>query len=173
MERLLESVQDPELKATCARILEKMRARQKKSNNPVTGKEGLIMASLNRVFLIGNLGLDPESSYTPAGTPKATMKLATNQIRANAGGEKVIHTEWHRVIAWGKLAEICLEHLKKGEKVYFEGRLQTRSWEDGKGNRRWITEVIAQEMQMLGGNGKGVSGAEADNPTSSGGHIPF
>jgi single-strand DNA-binding protein len=173
MERLLESVQDPELKASCARILEKVRARQRKRNCPQTGKEGFIMASLNRVFLIGNLGLDPESSYTPAGTPKATIRLATNQTRANAGGEKVIHTEWHRVIAWGKLAEICLEHLKKGEKVYFEGRLQTRSWEDKKGNRRWITEVIAQEMQMLGGNGRGVSGAEAENLTSSEGDIPF
>ena len=131
------------------------------------------MASLNRVFLIGNLGLDPESSYTPAGTPKATMRLATNQTRANAEGEKVMHTEWHRVIAWGKLAEICLDYLKKGEKVYFEGRLQTRSWEDKKGNRRWITEVIASEMQMLGGNGKGVSGDKAENLTSSEGDIPF
>ncbi len=108
------------------------------------------MASLNRVLLIGNLGADPELSYTPSGTAKATIRLATHEVWTNKSGEKGERTEWHRVIAWGRLAEICGEYLTKGRQVLIEGRLQTRSWEDRDGNKRWTTEIVASNMQMLG-----------------------
>ena len=108
------------------------------------------MASLNRVLLIGNLGADPELSYTPSGTAKATMRLATHEVWTNKSGEKGERTEWHRVIAWGRLAEICGDYLTKGRQIFVEGRLQTRSWEDRDGNKRWTTEVVASNMQMLG-----------------------
>jgi single-strand DNA-binding protein len=108
------------------------------------------MATLNRVFLIGNLGVDPELSYTPSGTAKATMRLATHEVWTNKDGEKGERTEWHRVIAWGRLAEVCGQYLSKGRQIFIEGRLQTRSWEDREGNKRWTTEIIASGMQMLG-----------------------
>lgn len=108
------------------------------------------MASLNRVLLIGNLGADPELSYTPSGTAKATMRMATHEVWTNKSGEKGERTEWHRLIAWGRLAEICGEYLTKGRQIFIEGRLQTRSWEDRDGNKRWTTEIVANNMQMLG-----------------------
>ncbi len=108
------------------------------------------MASLNRVLLIGNLGADPELSYTPSGTAKVSMRLATHEVWTNKSGEKGERTEWHRVIAWGRLAEICGEYLAKGRQIFVEGRLQTRSWEDRDGNKRWTTEIVATGMQMLG-----------------------
>ena len=108
------------------------------------------MAALNRVLLIGNLGADPELSYTPSGTAKTTMRLATHEVWTNKDGEKGERTEWHRVIAWGRLAEICGQYLSKGRQIFIEGRLQTRSWEDRDGNKRWTTEIVASTMQMLG-----------------------
>jgi single-strand DNA-binding protein len=108
------------------------------------------MGALNRVLLIGNLGADPELSYTPSGTARTTMRLATHEVWTNRDGEKGERTEWHRVIAWGRLAEICGQYLSKGRQVFIEGRLQTRSWEDRDGNKRWTTEVVASGMQMLG-----------------------
>jgi single-strand DNA-binding protein len=122
------------------------------------------MASLNRILLIGNLGADPELSYTPSGTAKATMRLATHEVWTNKSGEKGERTEWHRVIAWGRLAEICGEYLAKGRQIFIEGRLQTRSWEDRDGNKRWTTEIVASTMQMLG-SPRGAP-AEAELPPS-------
>jgi single-strand DNA-binding protein len=122
------------------------------------------MASLNRILLIGNLGADPELSYTPSGTAKATMRLATHEAWTNKSGEKGERTEWHRVIAWGRLAEICGEYLAKGRQIFIEGRLQTRSWEDRDGNKRWTTEIVASTMQMLG-SPRGAP-AEAELPPS-------
>jgi single-strand DNA-binding protein len=107
--------------------------------------------ALNRVLLIGNLGADPELSYTPSGTAKVTMRLATHEVWTNKDGEKGERTEWHRVIAWGRLAEICGQYLAKGRQIFIEGRLQTRSWEDRDGNKRWTTEIVASGMKMLGG----------------------
>jgi single-strand DNA-binding protein len=101
-------------------------------------------------MLIGNLGADPELSYTPSGTAKATIRLATHEVWTNKSGEKGERTEWHRVIAWGRLAEICGDYLAKGRQVFVEGRLQTRSWEDRDGNKRWTTEIVASNMQLLG-----------------------
>jgi len=120
------------------------------------------MASLNRVMLIGNLGRNPEIRHTQTGTAVATLSMATNE-RSNAGeGEKAERTEWHRVIAFGKLAEICGQHLAKGRTVYIEGTLRTRSWEKNR-DKRSITEVVASSVLFLGGNGKGAP-ASANEP---------
>ena len=108
------------------------------------------MASVNKVILIGNLGGDPEIRYTPSGTAVANFTLATHEQWKNKDGEKGERTEWHRVVAWARLGEICGEYLHKGSQIYIEGRLQTRSWDDRDGNKRYTTEIIAQAMQMLG-----------------------
>jgi len=108
------------------------------------------MASVNKAIIIGNLGADPEIRYTPAGTAVANFSVATKEQWTNKDGEKEERTEWHRIVAWARLGEICGEYLKKGSPVYIEGRLQTRSWEDKEGVKRYTTEIIAQTMQMLG-----------------------
>ena len=108
------------------------------------------MASVNKVILIGNLGADPELRYTPAGRAVANFRMATTRQWTTKDGEKREETEWHRIVTWDKLAEICGEYLKKGSPVYIEGRLQTRSWEDQSGAKRWSTEIVGGEMKMLG-----------------------
>lgn len=108
------------------------------------------MASVNKAIIIGNLGADPEIRYTPSGTAVANFSVATREQWTNKDGEKEERTEWHRIVAWARLGEICGEYLKKGSPVYIEGRLQTRSWEDREGIKRYTTEIIAQTMQMLG-----------------------
>ena len=108
------------------------------------------MASVNKVILVGNLGRDPEIRYTQQGTAVANFSLATTNRFKNRSGEMEERTEWHRIVAWDKLAEICGQYLAKGRQVYIEGRLQTREWEDKDGNKRSTTEVVAQTMQMLG-----------------------
>ena len=108
------------------------------------------MAGVNKVILIGNLGANPEVKYLSSGTTVANFRMATTENRVNRTGEKTATTEWHRIVAFGRLAEICGEYLNKGKQVYVEGRLRTRSWEDKEGNRKWITEIIATQMQMLG-----------------------
>jgi single-strand DNA-binding protein len=108
-----------------------------------------VMASLNKVMLIGNLGADPEIRYTPSGAAVANFNMATKAQWTTKEGEKQDKTEWHRIVAWRRLGEICGEYLHKGSLVYIEGRLQTRSWEDRDGNKRYTTEIVAQGMQML------------------------
>ncbi len=112
------------------------------------------MASVNKVILVGNLGADPELRYTSSGTPVASFNIATREQWTNKSGEKEEKTEWHKIVAWARLGEICGEYLHKGKQVYIEGRLQTRSWEDRDGNKRYTTEIVAQTMQMLGPAGK-------------------
>lgn len=113
------------------------------------------MAGVNKVILVGNLGGEPEVRYTPSGTAVANFRIATTEEWKDRNtGEKQQRTEWHKIVAFGRLGEICGEYLHKGKQVYIEGRLQTRSWEDQDGNRRWTTEVIALSMQMLGRAGK-------------------
>jgi len=121
---------------------------------------------VNKVILIGNLGGDPELRQTPSGTPVATFTLATNETWTDKDGQKQERTEWHRIVAWSRLAEICGQYLRKGRQVYIEGRLQTRSWEDKQGNQRKTTEVVAQNMQMLGSRGsdEGGSGRRDETP---------
>lgn len=120
--------------------------------------------SLNRVQIIGNLTRDPELKQTTSGQNVCTVGVATNRTWNNASGEKQEQTEFHNVVAWGKLAEICAQYLQKGKKVYFDGRLQTRDWEGQDGVRRYRTEIIAENMIMLdgqrgGGGGQGFGGS--------------
>ena len=112
------------------------------------------MAGVNKVFLIGRLGQDPEVKFTQSGTAVVNFSLATSETwKDKDSGEKNEKTEWHKVVAWRRLAEICGEYLHKGSQVYIEGKLQTRSWEDQDGNKRWTTEVVANQMTMLGSKG--------------------
>jgi len=115
------------------------------------------VASVNKVILIGNLGRDPEVRYAQSGTAVANFTLATNESWNNKDGQREERTEWHRVVVFGKLAEICGQYLQKGKQVYIEGRLQTRSWEDRGGNKRYTTEIVAANMVMLSRGGMGGS----------------
>jgi single-strand DNA-binding protein len=117
------------------------------------------MKSLNKVQIIGNLTRDPELRTTPNGQPVATIGVATNRSWNDASGEKREEVEYHDVVVWGKLAEICQQILAKGRKVYFEGRLQTRSWEAPDGGKRQRTEIIAQDMIVLDSKGAGGGGS--------------
>jgi single-strand DNA-binding protein len=113
------------------------------------------MASVNKVIIVGNLGADPESRYTQNNTAVTNFRVATtDRWRDKASGEMQERTEWHRIVAWGRLGEICSQYLRKGKQVYIEGRLQTRSWDDQDGNKRYSTEIVAQTMQMLGRAGE-------------------
>jgi single-strand DNA-binding protein len=111
--------------------------------------------SVNKVTLIGNLGGDPELRYTESGTAVCNMSLATNESYTDQDGNEVQQTEWHDIVAWDRLGEICDEYLEKGSQVYFEGKLQTREWEDRDGNTRYSTEVKAQDMMFLDSNQQG------------------
>ncbi len=109
---------------------------------------------VNKVILIGNLGRDPEVRYSPSGSAVANVTLATSESwKDKNSGEKQEKTEWHRVVFFGRLAEIAGEYLKKGSQVFVEGRLQTRKWQDKEGHDRYTTEIVANEMQMLGSRG--------------------
>lgn len=120
--------------------------------------------SVNKVILVGRLGKDPEVKYTQGGTAVARFSLATDEVWKDQSGEKQQKTEWHNIVAWTKLAEICGQYLAKGRLVYIEGRLQTRNWEDKDGNKRTTTEIRADNMVMLGGRpdeGRQEKGASA------------
>ena len=108
------------------------------------------MAGVNKAILIGNLGRDPEMRYTPEGLAIANFSIATSEEwKDKNSGEKRERTEWHRIVAFGRLGEVCGEYLSKGKKVYIEGRIQTQSWEDKEGVKRYTTEIVAAQMQML------------------------
>ncbi|HEY2797737.1 MAG TPA: single-stranded DNA-binding protein [Thermoanaerobaculia bacterium] len=119
------------------------------------------MASVNKVILIGNLGKDPEIRTTPQGTTLARFSVATTTAWKDASGAKQERTEWHDIVAWEKLAQICGEYLQKGKQVYVEGSLQTRSWEDQNGQKRYKTEVKASNVVMLGRREDGARGSSA------------
>ena len=115
---------------------------------------------INKVILIGNLGADPEVRYTQSGTAVANLRIATNERwRDRQSGEQQERTEWHRVVLFGKLGEIASEYLRKGSQVYIEGRIQTRKWQGQDGQDRYTTEVVGNEMQMLGSGGPGAGAA--------------
>jgi single-strand DNA-binding protein len=117
--------------------------------------------SVNKVILVGNLGKDPEIKYTPSGTPVAKFSLATNERYKDKGGEWQDRTEWHNIVAWQRLAEIIGEYVKKGSKLYIEGRLQTSSWEDKQsGEKKYRTEIVAQDIVLLSGRGEGGGDSE-------------
>lgn len=128
------------------------------------------MASVNKVILIGNLGADPELRYTSGGQAVADLRVATSRRWQGKDGSQQEDTQWHRVVVWGKTAEQCKEYLSKGRQAYIEGRLQTRSWEDRDGNKRYTTEVVAQQVLFLGG--RGGSGASSEPPPPSDQSMP-
>jgi single-strand DNA-binding protein len=116
------------------------------------------MGSVNKVILVGNLGADPELKYTPSNRPVCNLSIATNEVWKDKNGQKQERTEWHRVTVWGEPAEHCQKYLAKGRTVYVEGRLQTRSWDDKEGKKRYTTEVISDRVVFLGGQGPSAEG---------------
>jgi single-strand DNA-binding protein len=130
--------------------------------------------SVNKVILVGNLGRDPEVRYTPGGQAVANFTVATNDSWTDKAGQKQERTEWHRVVVWAKLAELCGEYLSKGRQVYLEGRLQTREWTNKEGAKQYTTEVVANQVVFLAGGergqGRGTSrGAASSGAAASGG----
>lgn len=140
------------------------------------------MASVNKVILVGNLGRDPEVRYMPNGDAVCNFSIATTDSWKDKNGEKQERTEWHNIVMYRRLAEIAGEYLKKGAPVYLEGKLQTRKWQDKDGNDRYTTEIIADQMQMLGsrGDGGGQSGGgqsprqqqQQSAPSGGNGNVP-
>ena len=117
---------------------------------------------VNKVILVGNLGADPDMRYTPSGAGVCELRLATNESWTDKTGQKQERTEWHRIVVWGKRGEVCGKYLSKGRQVFVEGRLRTRSWEDKDGNKRYTTEIIANDVQFLGGRDSGPRGGGDD-----------
>ncbi|MCK4508956.1 MAG: single-stranded DNA-binding protein [Desulfuromonadales bacterium] len=128
--------------------------------------------SVNKAILVGNLGKDPELRYTPSGTAVCTFSLATTERFKNKQGEQQDKTEWHNIVVWAGLAEICGKYLTKGKQIYVEGRIQNRSYDDRDGNKRYISEIVVNEMQMLGragdqgSSGSGGGGGGSSRPVS-------
>lgn len=132
--------------------------------------------SVNKAILIGNLGADPEVRTTPGGSRVATLSLATNRRWTDRSGATQEKTEWHRVVAWNNLAEIAEKYLRKGDRVYVEGRIEYRQWQGQDGQTRYTTEVNARDMVMLGGRGEALSGdslAARSVPATGGGEEPY
>ena len=124
--------------------------------------------SVNKVILIGHLGQDPEIRYTSSGTAVANFSLATNESWTDKSGQRQERTEWHRVVVWSKLAEVCGQYLRKGRQAFVEGTLQTRSWEDQNGNKRYTTEIVARTVQFLGGQASADSSSGQEVSASGG-----
>ncbi len=125
---------------------------------------------INKVIIVGNLGADPETRYMPSGSAVTNLSIATSeQWKDKQTGEQKERTEWHKVAMFNRLAEIAAEYLRKGSQVYIEGKLRTRKWQDRDGNDRWTTEIIADEMQMLGGRSGGDSAPMPSDRGPSGG----
>ena len=107
--------------------------------------------SVNKVILLGRLGQDPELKYTPNGSAVCNFSVATTESWTDKSGQKQDKTEWHRIVVWGKLAELCNQYLSKGRQAFIEGKLQTRSWDDKDGNKKYTTEILASTVQFIGG----------------------
>lgn len=123
--------------------------------------------SVNKVLLLGNLGADPEVKFTGGGKAVCNFRIATTESWTDKEGKKQEKTEWHRIVVWGKLAEVCGQHLKKGRQCYVEGRLQTREWTDKENRKQYTTEIVASSVVFLGGRGEGARGAEASDAGST------
>jgi single-strand DNA-binding protein len=122
------------------------------------------MAGVNKVILIGNLGKDPELRYTPNGQPVASFSLATTERWNDKNNQKQEKTEWHNIVVWGKLAELVNQYLKKGRSAYIEGRITNRSWDDRDGNKKYRTEIVANQIQFLSGNQGGGDASAITEP---------
>lgn len=128
------------------------------------------MAGVNKVIIVGNLGKDPELRHTPQGNAVANFPIATSESWNDKDGSKQERTEWHRIVVWGKLAELCSKYLSKGRKAYVEGRLQTRAWDDKDGQKRYTTEIVATTVQFL--DSAGADRSQQDSGGGSG-YDPF
>jgi len=131
---------------------------------------------MNKAQIIGILGYDPEVRYTRKGTPVATFSVATTERWKDQDGQQKERTEWHKIVVWRRLAEICGEHLEKGSKVYIEGKIQTRKWQDEGGIDRYVTEIIGSSMEMLGGGKRDDSSSSYSDqglPPGEGEDVPF
>lgn len=126
-------------------------------------------AGVNKVILVGHLGADPDMRYTPSGQGVCEMRLATSESWNDKNGTRQERTEWHRIVVWGKKAEVCSKYLSKGRQVYVEGRIQTRTYDDKEGVKRYITEIVANEVQFLGGGNRD---GESRGARSGGGDAP-
>jgi single-strand DNA-binding protein len=126
------------------------------------------MGGINKAILIGNLGAPPEMRYTPGGQAVANFRIATNEKWTDKAGQAQERTEWHRIVVWGKLAELCNQYLVKGRQVYVEGRLQTREWMDKENHKNYTTEVVAQQVTFLGGRDGAQAGAGRGREGASG-----
>jgi single-strand DNA-binding protein len=134
--------------------------------------------SVNKVILVGNLGKDPEVRFTNSGSAVARLSIATSEVWNDRDGNRQERTEWHNVVVWGKQGESCGQYLAKGRQVYVEGSIRTRSYDDKSGNKRYVTEVVAQRVQFLGGGGgtrlaQQTESAPADDAQSGGGQPPI
>jgi single-strand DNA-binding protein len=127
---------------------------------------------VNKVILIGNLGADPEVRFTPGGQAVANFRIATSESWNDKSGQKQERTEWHRIVVWGKLAELCGEYLKKGRQCYVEGRLQTREWTDKENRKNYTTEVVATSVTFLGGRDAGAGDSSGGARRGGGGSYP-
>src|SRR5579885_1962817 len=128
--------------------------------------------SVNKVILVGRLGQNPEVRYTPSGAAVANFSVATNESWTDKSGQKQERTEWHKVVVWGKLAELCSQYLTKGRQVYLEGRLQTRQWQDKDGQTKYTTEIQAQTVQFLGGGAERGAPQMGADQSAGYGHQP-
>jgi len=136
------------------------------------------MAGVNKVILVGNLGKDPELRYTPSGQAVATFSLATSRKWKDKEGQMQDQTDWHNIVTWGRQAEIAKEYLKKGSPIFIEGRIQYRTYNDRDGNKRYITEIVAQSLQMLGRKGteaapEAAEEVDVETPPAADEDIPF
>ena len=125
-------------------------------------------SGLNKVLLIGNLGKDPEVRYTPGGQAVANFNIATNEAWTDKSGQKQERTEWHRIVVWGKVAELCGEYLSKGRQVYIEGKLQTREWNNKEGAKQTTTEIVANQVLFLSGGERGAGRGGAKGGSGGG-----
>ncbi len=119
--------------------------------------------AVNKVTLVGNVGKDPEVRRLDNGTPVCNFPLATNEVYTNRNGEKVKNTEWHNIVLWRKLAEVSEKYVKKGDLIYIDGKIRTRSYDDKEGNKKYITEIVADNMQMLGSKQGGQQSGDSDD----------
>jgi single-strand DNA-binding protein len=125
-------------------------------------------AGVNKAILVGHLGADPDMRYTPSGQGVCELRIATSESWNDKNGQRQERTEWHRIVVWGKRAEVCSKYLSKGRQVYVEGRIQTRSYDDKEGHKRYITEIIANDVQFLGGGGRDGERSRSQSSQSEG-----
>lgn len=127
-----------------------------------------MMSGVNKVIILGNLGADPDLRYTTSGVPVSNLRIATTEFFQNRDGQRDKRTEWHRVVAFGRLAETCKKYLKKGRQVYLEGRLRTREWDNPQGEKRYTTEIVMTNMVLLGARAEPEAATEEVQPSPEG-----